>query len=355
MNDDSSVPPMSPDDLATYALDALDAEDADAIAAHLDASPDAARREQDLRSAAGEFAAVVVSDVTPPLPLRSRVLAEARRRRPPTAVVAGASPIEVHRVEVARSILLLRDLTVDDWARPVDPPELAGWTVHDVVVHVAANESLLARQLGVPVTGIPETATDNEGRTAQAQARHAGRPPARAVAELEAAAEVSDTEIAVRGEARLNELIDWWGRPTPTHLILLVRAFETWTHTDDVRRAIGMGVVDPPPASLLTMAHAACGLVPTMLAVRGMDHPGKLVRFRFTDLGDAAWDVDLGAGAVVRPAGDYAVDAEIAVDAAAFCRGVSARIAPRALTYAVVGDDQLAAGVVEALPALAVL
>ena len=58
---------------------------------------------------------------------------------------------------------------------------------------------------------------------------------------------------------------------------------------------------------------------------------------------------------MVRPAGDYAVDAEIAVDAAAFCRGVSARIAPRALTYAVVGDDQLAAGVVEALPALAVL
>ena len=100
MNDDSSIPPMSPDDLATYALDALDAEDAAAIAAHLDASPDAARREQDLRSAAGEFAAAVVSDVTPPLPLRSSVLAEARRRRPPTAVVAGASPTEVHRVEV---------------------------------------------------------------------------------------------------------------------------------------------------------------------------------------------------------------------------------------------------------------
>ena len=50
MNDDSSIPPMSPDDLATYALDALDAEDAVAIAAHLDASPDVARREQDLRS-----------------------------------------------------------------------------------------------------------------------------------------------------------------------------------------------------------------------------------------------------------------------------------------------------------------
>ena len=57
----------------------------------------------------------------------------------------------------------------------------------------------------------------------------------------------------------------------------------------------------------------------------------------------------------VRPAGDDAVDAEIAVDAAAFCRGVSARVDPRALTYAVVGDERLAGDVVDALPALAVL
>ena len=297
----------------------------------------------------------MVSDVTPPLPLRSRVLAEARRRRPPTAVVAGASPTEVHRVEVARSILLLRDLTDDDWVRPVDPPELAGWTVHDVVVHLMANATLLAAELGVPISGVPETATDNEGRTAQARARHAERPPALALAELEAAAEAIDAELAVRGEARLGEPIDWWGRVLPTRLALLVRAFETWTHSDDIRRALGRDVVDPPPASLLTMAHAACGLVPTMLAVSGTDHPDKLVRFRFTDIGDAAWDVDLGAVAAVRPAGDDAVDAEIAVDAAALCRGVSARVDPRGLTYYVVGDERLAGDVVDALPALAVI
>ena len=229
-------------------------------------------------------------------------------------MVAGASPIEVHRVEVARAILLLRDLTVDDWARPVDPPELAGWTVHDVVVHLVANQSLLADRLGVPVPGIPETATDNEGRTAQARDRHAGRPPAFAVAELEAAAEATDAELAVRGEARLDEPIDWWGWRLPTRLAALVRAFETWTHTDDIRRAIGAHVVDPPPASLLTMAHAACGLVPTMLAVRGTYQAGRLARFRFTDLGGAAWDVDLGAVGGVRPAGDDAVDAEIVTE-----------------------------------------
>ena len=270
-------------------------------------------------------------------------------------MVAGASPIDVHRVEVARAILLLRDLTVDDWARPVDPPELAGWTVHDVVVHLVANESLLAYQLGVPVPGIPETATDNEGRTAQARARHAGRPPAYAVAELEAAAEATDTEVAVRGEARLDEPIDWWGGRAATR-------WRCWcgpsrrgpTPTTSAGPSAPAWWI-PPPASLLTMAHTACGLVPTMLAARGVHHPGRLVRFRFTDLGGAAWDVDLGAVGGVRPAGDDAVDTEIVTEAAAVCRGISARIDPRELAYDVVGDEQLARDVIDALPALAVL
>ena len=355
MNDNFPNTPVSADDLAAYALDAHDADDAAAITAHLDTSPDDVRREQDLRSAAGEFAAAVVKDITPAPGLRSRVLAEARRHREPAAVIAGASPIDVHRIEAARTILLLRDLTVDDWARPVDPPEFDGWTVHDVVVHLVANESLLAYHLGVPVPGIPETATDNEGRTAQAQARHAGRSPAYAVAELEAAAEATATEVSARGEARLGEPIDWWGRQTPTWMALLVRAFETWTHADDIRRAVGAPMVNPPPASLLTMAHAACGFVPRTLAARGGYRPGRIVRFRFTDLSDAAWDVDLGAAGGVRPAGDDAVDAEIFAAAADVCRGISARLDPSELTYDVVGDQQLARDLIDALPALAVL
>ena len=114
----------------------------------------------------------------------------------------------------------------------------------------------------------------------------------------------------------------------PTRVALLVRAFETWTHADDIRRAIGAGMVAPPPASLLTMAHTACGFVPSLLAARGAFHPGRLVRFRFTDLGGAAWDVDLGAVGGVRPAGDDAVDAEIVTEAPLACRSISARVDP---------------------------
>ena len=114
-------------------------------------------------------------------------------------------------------------------------------------------------------------------------------------------------------------------------------------------------MVAPSPASLLTMAHSACGLVPGMLAARGRHHPCRVVRFRFTDLCDAAWDVDLGGVAGVRPAGNDAVDVELVTGAAAFCRGVSARVDPRLVSYAVVGDERLAGDIVDALPALAVL
>jgi uncharacterized protein (TIGR03083 family) len=355
MNDDDQAMPVSPDDLVAYAIDAHDVEEAGAVAAHLDVSPAASRREQELRSAAGEFAAAVVNDVEPPATLRSRVLRDARLRRERVRMVAGASPIDVHRVEVARAVLLVRDLSADDWDRSVDPPEFAGWTVHDVAVHLAANQSLLASELGVPVRGIPETATDNEARTAQARARHADLPPARAVAELEACAAAVDAEVIARGEDRLDAPIEWWGMPTATRIVLLVRAFEAWTHADDIRRAVGADLVDPPPASLLTMAHAACGFVPTALAARQRSYPGALARFRFEDLGDAAWDVDLTVAGSVRPAGDGAVDAEIAVGAAAFCRGMSGRVAPADFAYDAVGDAQLVRDIVDALPALAVL
>jgi hypothetical protein len=102
------------------------------------------------------------------------------------------------------------------------------------------------------------------------------------------------------------------------------------------------------------MTHVGCGLVPMMLAARDVSHPGRLARFRFTDLADTAWDVDLGIVGGLRPAGG-AVDVEIVTEATAVCRVISARIEPRQLHPVVIGDERLAADVVDALPALATL
>jgi uncharacterized protein (TIGR03083 family) len=356
MNDDPRPLPETLDDLAAYALDALEEGEAAAVAAQVADDPAAAGWVGDLRDAAGEYGAAVVAPARPAAGLRSRALAAAQRRREAAQRLTPASAIAVHRVELSRAVLLLCDLAPDDWARPVDPPELHGWTVHDLAVHLAANESLLAANLGVPVPGIPERATDNEGRAAEAQARHRGLPPAQAIAELEAAAEAADAAVVARGEARLDEPIDWWGGRAATRVALLVRAFETWTHADDIRRVIGVAPIDPPPSSLLTMVHTACGFVPSLLAARDAYHPGHIVRFRFDDLG-VAWDVDLGVVGGVVPATDQdaGVDAEITTAALAFCRAVSARLPASGLPYRVVGDARLAGEIVDALPALAVV
>lgn len=384
MNDEHSPAPdpATLDDLAVYALDAHDPDEAAAIELHLLASPAAARWERALRDTAGEYAAAGTSEIAPPPGLRARVVAAARARRAPVQRPAGHdpaerdgagpparhagalagpaeaeddSPADVHRIELQRAVLLLRGLRPGDWDRPLDPPEMAGWTVHDLAAHLAANESLLAGRLGVPVDGIPETAGDNDGRTGAARARHRELPPAAAVDELEAAAGAVDDVVTGLDGMGLDAEIDWWGLPTPVRGALMVRAFETWTHADDIRRAVDVPMLPPPAASLRAMTRVACGLVPAMLAVSGAHHAGRVVRLRFPDLARASWDVDLGGVGRVAPAGDRSADAEITIDALALCRGVGDRIPPGGLAYTSRGDADLARAVVTAVPALAVL
>jgi uncharacterized protein (TIGR03083 family) len=344
------------EDLAVYALDAHEPDEAQAIAAYLAEAPGAAGWERALRDAAGEYGAAATVESEPPGDLRERVLAAAVAGRVPSPVVAGASPIDVHRTELSRMVMLLADLRPDEWARPVDPPEFAGWTVHDVAAHLVANESLLAEHLEVPVPGVTETEQDNLGRTAAAQARHRDLPPGAAAGELELAAEAVDTEVQARGEARLGERVEWWDGPMALWAALLIRAFEAWTHADDVRRATGRPMVAPPDPSLLTMSFAACGFVPSLLAARELVHPGRWVRFRFDDLGpEAVWDVDLGTIGGIRPAGEVEVDTEIAMSGVAFCRSVSNRPPGGSHDYTATGDSALAAAVIDALPALAFL
>jgi uncharacterized protein (TIGR03083 family) len=305
-----------------------------------------------------------IDEVEPPPGLRDRIMAAALAARPPGQTVDStdrggdsdlSSPVEVHRGEQQRALLFLRGLGADDWGYPVDPPEFARWTVHDVAAHLAANATLLADNLGVPVPGVPETSGDNDARTVAAQARHRALPPPVALAEIDAAARAVDAAVTGLDDDGLDELIDWWGAPTSIRWALTVRAFETWTHTDDIRRALGRPMRPPPRASLRTMSRAACALMPLMLAARGEHRAGRVVRVRFTDVADAAWDVDLGEAGEARPAGVAPVDAELSLDAVDLCRAVGARMPAGGLTYTSTGDADLARSVVDAIPALAVL
>jgi uncharacterized protein (TIGR03083 family) len=340
--------------------DALDTDDETAIELHLLATPRSAGWEAVLRDAAGEYAAAGDDAVEPPPDLGDRILSKALEARPagqpvdPTGVDHLPSPVELHRIEQQRALLYLQGLGPDDWQRPVDPPEFAGWTVHDVVAHLAANATLVASTLAVPVPGVPETEDGLEARTAAAQARHRVLPPSVAVAEIDAAARAVDGAVAGLDDAGLDEQISWLGVPMEIGWVLTQRAFETWTHVDDIRRALGDEMRPPPVGSLRTMTRAACGLIPLMLAVRGEDRSGQTVRVGFTDLTDT-WDVDLGDFGGPRPAGDDPVDAELTLGAVDLCRGLGARLPEGGIAYTSTGDSDLARTLVEAVPALASL
>jgi uncharacterized protein (TIGR03083 family) len=356
MNADSPVPIDEPalDDLAVLALDAVDADEEGPLRAQLATDPAAAGTEQALRRAAGEFgaSASIIVETTPPPELRARVLAAALGRRAPAPVTA-ALPVGMHRTELGRVLALLRTLDAEVWARPVDPPEFEGWTVHDLVAHLAANEALLAEALGVPVA-VPDRGRTNEARTAEAQARHRTLEPQAVVDELEAAAAAVDAQVSARSEAELDQLLDYWGRPTTVRGTLLTRAFETWTHADDVRRAAGLAEVAPPPATMFALCRAAVGLVPAMLRARGDEPPDALVRVHLSGPGAHTWDLTLPSGPP-EPAGAPAADVELFVDTVALCRAVSNRIPAGGLDYTSRGDTALAERIVGAIPALAVL
>ena len=332
MNDDSPNAPVSPDDLAAYALDAHDADDAAAIAAHLDASPDDGRREQDLRSAAGEFAAAVVNEVTPAPGLRSRVLAEARRRREPAAVVAGSSPIDVHRVEVgagdpaaarpdgrrlgppgrpARARRL-------DRSRRRGPPgrqrDAAGPPAGSARCPASPRPPPTTR--GAPPRPMPGTPVDRR----RWQSPSWRRPPRRRPRKSPPGARPASTSRSTGGAAAPRRGLLCWCAPSrrgPTPTISVGPSGQAWSSRRrrrcsrwPMRRA----------ASCRGRSPSAGGCAPDDWC--DSDSPTSAT---------PRWDVDLGAVGGVRPAGDDAVDAEIVTEAVAVCRGISARLDPREL------------------------
>ena len=176
-----------------------------------------------LRTAAAGLAA---SDaLAPPRDVRTGVFERARARtRTRTQTRSRCTPRSRRR-----SLELLDDVP----ASTLDRTTLNGLTVRELVVHLAAMESLLAMWLGVPT--LPEVVDEGvEERTA-------------AVIEVThdwSFAEVTAlwTPVDGRGAAPrhpADAASRWFGSEMPTDLVLVVRAFETWTHTDDIRRALG--------------------------------------------------------------------------------------------------------------------
>src|SRR5437763_3976197 len=159
-----------------------------------------------------------------PAGLRDRVLAAAQQARP-----AGHALPEVPEISPAEAFGraadafhgLLCALAGPDWRRPV----LRDLDVQGLVGHLTGVEEDVHRCLA----GDPAVAdADHIAATQAAALRQAGRSPAHTRAEWRAAA--GETRRLAGAPGALAAMAGLHGMELPVGVLLVVRAFELWTH-----------------------------------------------------------------------------------------------------------------------------
>jgi len=149
-------------------------------------------------------------------------------------------------------------------------------------------------------------------------------------------------------EADLDAVVAVHGMRLPLGSLLVARAFELWTHENDVRRVAGLPATAPDPATLRLMTELAVRMLPHGVARVAEVVPPLDVHLVLTGAGGGTWDVPLG----VR---EHGTQEEVAIvaDAVGFCRLVADRIGPAELGAHVSGATERVGTVLAGAAALA--
>ncbi len=278
-----------------------------------------------------------------PAGLRARVLEASRRARAAGRSVPEVSeiaPVEAFRRAADALYGTLRALSGEDWRRPA----IRDLDVQGLVGHLTGVEHDLQRALaGDPAVGRAGHVESTQG----AAVRQAGRSPAETLGEWHDAAADTLTQVAERDGT--SAIIALHGLELPLNAWLVARAFELWTHENDIRLASGLQAAVPDAATLTLMTRLAVGLLPHAVAGTGLGRAAR-VHLVLTGPGGGTWDVEVGDGGAIVP--DPA-RASIVTDAAGFCRLVANRASPAGMELHITGDQPAAAGVLAAAASLA--
>jgi uncharacterized protein (TIGR03083 family) len=277
--------------------------------------------------------------MVPPAGLRERVLETSRQARPAGRAcpeITEISPAEAFSRAADAFYGLLCALDSDAWCRPV----LRDLDVQGLVGHLVGVEEDVQRCLA----GDQEVAAADHVESTQPSAvRQAGRDPAATRAEWR---EAADATLALVQPRELGSCLAMHGMRLPLSALLVVRAFELWTHEDDIRRAAGLPLSVPDDSTLHLMTDLAATMLPYAAARTGLAGATRL-RLVLTGPGGGTWDVAVGDD---QP---DPVRVRIVTDAVGFCRLVANRTAPADLDVHVTGDPGRAAGMLAAASALA--
>ena len=278
--------------------------------------------------------------VTPPAGLRERVLEASLRARlaghtvPP---VPRISPDEAFSRAADAFYGLLCALDEPGWRlhalRDLDVQGLAGHLigVEEDVQRALSDDPAVEHQ-------------DHVTSTQPAADRQAGRAAAATRTDWRRAA---DRTLEVVRDSDMTAEVTVWGIPLPLGAALVARAFELWTHENDIRRVAGLPASVPDVPTLRLMTELATTMLPFGAMLAGVQGPVNL-RLVLTGPGGGTWDVVIG-GDAAEP-----VAIGIVTDVVDFCRLAANRLDPADLDMQVTtGDRGRAVGVLAAASALA--
>ena len=362
--------------LGAWALSACSRDESLAVEVHLTDCASCAEEALRLRDAVGLLHQEESLDLDPLL--RARVLEGCLGRRPariPVPVWAGP-----YDAEAARLDALLRDLGDGYWKAPVElrwfdeAPVSRQFTVGQVIAHLTAVDSLVARALGLPGPsgGFPMPGQEDPGAPGTAARARFWR--ARGDAELpveprqrtdahwagqshlpgatlrslwreQSHGLVRTVSFAGPGASGLD--VDYGTFALPLQDAFLDRAFECWIHAGDIAEAVDYPYEPPAPRHLHRMIDLAARLLPTALAARrrsgraeppsrlmAAGAPGRSLRLEIEGEGGGNWYLPLDSpGALASAEGEVA---HVAMDGQEFCQLAAGRLQPE---HAAAGKD----------------
>jgi uncharacterized protein (TIGR03083 family) len=276
-----------------------------------------------------------------PSGLRDRVLAAARAARPPGRAVPEPPPIspaEVFGRAVDAFGMTLDRLNAEDWTLPA----LRDLTVQGLVGHLVGVERDLQRAFDDD----PVVADADHVSSTQATARRQSAEPPRGTLQAWRAATAATVSRLAADD--LDRVIALHGLRLPLRSLLVVRAFELWTHENDIRAAAGLPPSVPDPCAVPLMTELATGRLPRVAVTAGIVEHVDL-HLVLTGPGGGTWDLALGD----RTTGPPAPEVTIVTDAIDFCRLAANRRSPDQLDAHISGATTQAPRILAATAALA--
>jgi uncharacterized protein (TIGR03083 family) len=277
-----------------------------------------------------------------PTGLRDRVLAASRAARGAGRATPEAPPISATEAFARAADAftgLLSSLPTEKWQTRV----LRELDVQGLVGHLTGVERDVQRAIAgdADVADIDHVASTQDLADAQR-----GRAPGETLAQWRAA--VDQTLDLVETNTRdPGDVLSMHGMRLSLHSLLVVRAFELWTHENDIRSAVGLPPSVPDASTLTLMTDLAVRLLPHAVTQTAALPRARHLHLVLTGEGGGTWDVPLGEQASQTEADDLM----IVVDAVDFCRLVANRVEPTSLDVHVDGDG--ADGVLAAAASLA--